>query len=71
MTNLSVYLVSDVATGAFAGNLVSFNAQGANVHVAADSAERLRKIQMAARKLAGENVARCGLSKSPTPRRKI
>lgn len=57
MTNLSVYLVSDVANGAFAGNLVSFNAQGANVHVGLDSAERLRKIQMAARKLAGLSAA--------------
>ena len=53
MTHLSVYLTSVAASGAFVGNLVSFDALGAHVHVGLDAAERLRKIQMAARKLAG------------------
>ena len=57
MTNLSVYLASECASGAFAGNLVSFDALGAHIHVHANAAERLRKIQMAARKLAGLGTA--------------
>ncbi len=57
MTNLSVYLASDAAIGAFAGSLVSFDARGAHVHVHAGAAERLRKIQMAARKLGGMGAA--------------
>ena len=57
MTNLSVYLASDAASGAFSGNLVSFDALGAHVHVHINAAERLRKIQMAARKLASLGAA--------------
>jgi PepB aminopeptidase len=57
MTNLSVYLASDAAIGAFAGSSVSFDARGAHVHVHANATERLRKIQMAARKLGGLGAA--------------
>ena len=57
MTNLSVYLTSEAASGAFVGSLISFDALSAHVHVCNDAAERLRKIQMAARKLAGLSAA--------------
>ena len=64
MTNLSVYLASESASGAFAGNLVSFDALGAHIHVHPNAAERLRKIQMAARKLAGLGSAGAELTGS-------
>jgi len=64
MTNLSVYLASEAANGAFANSLVSFDAQGAHLHVGLDATERLRTIQMAARKLAGLSATGAGLAGS-------
>jgi PepB aminopeptidase len=49
-------LVEHAATGAFSGNLVSFSDNQICVHVGLHAKDRLRKIQMAGRKLAGFGV---------------
>ncbi len=64
MTNLAVYLSPEPATGAFTGNLVSLDATRATVHVAQSAPERLRKIQMAARRLSGFGLLGAELSGS-------